>query len=270
MVEELKNRGNTAFTAGDYIEAEKIYSEAIEQYGGSNVLHTNRAAAKFQLSKYQECIADCDQAIKLDPKWVKAYFRKASSFEKIGDIRSCFETWSDAIKNCEVNAWLLNQMKTVKSLWLKNFKTQSVVSKEDLLSRYKLFKDSRERLSTLAHFWNISSSDERLKHFRFFISMIGGDSAASNSIEDVTAEVLPAMPMDNYRDLPRSNIEAFCAYFENQTSDDKTIILKSLWDILTNAEQTTVVTDLRLFVAHCTKAAAEAAKESVVPRVEEL
>lgn len=269
MVEELKNEGNAKFASGDFAEAERIYTSAIDQYGGSHILYTNRAAAKFQQSKYRECITDCDQAIVLDSKWVKAYYRKAIAFEKIGDIRSSFETWSDALKACEVNSWLLNQVKSAKSTWLKAFKTQTIISKEDIISRYKLFKDSRERLSTLAHFWNISSAEERLKHLHFFLSMIGGEGKTSVFNTELTADLLTAMPMDNYQDLPKENIKAFCEYFEAQSSEDKTSILKSFWDILTSTEQNTVVTDLKVFVSQSVEAVASAAEDDT-PRVEEL
>ena len=37
----------------------------------------NRANAHLALEQYDQCIQDCDQAIALDPDYVKAYYRKA-------------------------------------------------------------------------------------------------------------------------------------------------------------------------------------------------
>jgi hypothetical protein len=41
--------------------------------------------------------------------------------------------------------------------WLRRYKQATVTSSSDLLARYSLLTDSREKLSTMAHFWNASS-----------------------------------------------------------------------------------------------------------------
>jgi hypothetical protein len=64
----------------------------------------------------------------------------------------------------------------------------------------------------------------------------------------ITSDMMIEMPLHNYHDLPRNLIEAWCVYFESCDGQEKTQILKNIWDILTSLEQTAVIADLRLFL----------------------
>ena len=246
--EELKVKGNKAFASSNYDEAEKFYTLAIDETGGNAIFYTNRSAARYQLGKMEESISDADKAISMDPTWTKAYYRKAVALERLSDLSSCYETWSLAVKNCESTEWLKKQFQAITVTWGKHFKSVPVKSANDLLSRYKLLKDSRERLSTMAHFWNLSSQEERLSHFQFFLSMIGGVGRAADANSNIDPAMLLALPMDNYIDLPQSHIQSWCDYFQQLPAEEKTIILKGMWDTLSTTEQNTVVTDLKSFI----------------------
>ena len=45
---------------------------------------------------------------------------------------------------------------------------ENICDDDDFVRRYQMLTDVRERLSTLAHFWNESQEEERLDHFKFF------------------------------------------------------------------------------------------------------
>jgi hypothetical protein len=57
-----KDLGNKAFTAGNYEEAVKHYSEAIDISGAdaSHVYFANRANAHLNLDNFNLCIEDCN------------------------------------------------------------------------------------------------------------------------------------------------------------------------------------------------------------------
>ena len=56
------------FQNGDYESVVGMYTTAIQNAPEPNhIYHANRANAYFQLGKYEECIYDCTQAIKIDP-----------------------------------------------------------------------------------------------------------------------------------------------------------------------------------------------------------
>ena len=47
-----------------------------------HILYANRASAMLMLECYDECIMDCNRAIDIEPKYIKAYFRKAKALAR--------------------------------------------------------------------------------------------------------------------------------------------------------------------------------------------
>jgi len=82
-----KNRGNKYFRGGRYELAIKCYTEAIEKCPADKEIdlatfHQNRAAAHDQLDDLESVIADCNVAVKLNNKYVKALDRRAKTVRK--------------------------------------------------------------------------------------------------------------------------------------------------------------------------------------------
>jgi tetratricopeptide (TPR) repeat protein len=247
-MEDWRLKGNEAFKALDFSLAEEYYKKALE-VDRTHLLYTNLAAALFEQKKYEETIIAANQALVIEPTWVKAYFRKAIAFEALGNLRDSFQTWSDAVKHCENSSWLRKQYDKSKSAWFKKFKVESIIDTSDLLHRYAILTDSREKLSTLAHFWNLSSPEERMKHFLFFLGMIGGQAPSDEATLNLSVEMMQPMPMHNYPDLPMHQIQSWCNYFGSVDSSSKTHILEQFWYALTPKEQNDVVLDLQLFMS---------------------
>ncbi|KAJ1329230.1 serine/threonine-protein phosphatase 5 [Microdochium nivale] len=80
---EAKNEGNKAFAAHDWLKAVEFYDKAIELYDQEPTFYTNRAQAHIKSEAFGYAIADTNKAIELDPKLVKAYFRRALSYAAI-------------------------------------------------------------------------------------------------------------------------------------------------------------------------------------------
>ena len=59
------------------------------------IYHANRAACSLHLNRPEECVEDCTIAIMLNPKYVKAYLRRASAHEAL-------EQTEDALKDAKV------------------------------------------------------------------------------------------------------------------------------------------------------------------------
>ena len=64
---QLKEQGNKSFEKKKYLDADRLYSQAIELDPGSRPLWTNRAACRNTMEKYEEAISDCDTALSIDP-----------------------------------------------------------------------------------------------------------------------------------------------------------------------------------------------------------
>jgi DnaJ family protein C protein 7 len=80
-MEKAKNLGNEAFKEGRCEEAIEAYTEALG-YDALNTIYNstvycNRAAAKMKIKQYKEALEDCEESIKLNEGYIKAYTRKA-------------------------------------------------------------------------------------------------------------------------------------------------------------------------------------------------
>ena len=66
-----------------YEEAIEFFSKAIEfsteNTEGRHIFFANRAAALNSLERYEEAIIDATKSIELEPKYLKAYLRKAQA-----------------------------------------------------------------------------------------------------------------------------------------------------------------------------------------------
>uniref|UniRef100_A0A7S1IC37 Uncharacterized protein n=1 Tax=Eutreptiella gymnastica TaxID=73025 RepID=A0A7S1IC37_9EUGL len=85
---ECKKLGNTLFKEGSYEEAAGWYTRAIEltemnATDETAVYYTNRAACHAQQHAYKSVIGDCQAAIAINPKFTKAYMRRAMAYEGI-------------------------------------------------------------------------------------------------------------------------------------------------------------------------------------------
>ncbi|KAK3190549.1 Palmitoyl-protein thioesterase 1 [Lecanicillium sp. MT-2017a] len=93
---DLKNQGNKSFAAGDFPQAIKLYSEAIDLDSSQPAFFTNRAQAYIKTEAYGYAISDADKAIEIDPKLIKAYYRRGLARtailrpkEAIDDFKEC-------------------------------------------------------------------------------------------------------------------------------------------------------------------------------------
>lgn len=246
--DELKQQGNEYFVKGSYVEAIKCYTNAVDAHGATAVLLTNRAAANMGLEKFVQAREDAAAAIQLDQKFVKAYYRKASAELKLGMERAAFSTWMTCAQACDMTQWLKQQLNAAVTRWHGVYKTSTVDDSMDFLERYSVLPTSREKLSTLAHFWNESSKAERLQHFHYFLQLVGNTSEISEVYRNMMPEQMPDMPMHNYADLPIDGIPSWRTFFHTLDSDAKTALLKMMYEVLNNQEQGLVIQDLSVFI----------------------
>lgn len=79
--EDIKEQGNVAIKEGRFDDAIALYTKAVEVDPCNTklcaVLYANRALAHNKKKDTAKALADCDKAIELDEKYVKAYLRRA-------------------------------------------------------------------------------------------------------------------------------------------------------------------------------------------------
>ncbi|XP_042355939.1 tetratricopeptide repeat protein 1-like [Plectropomus leopardus] len=94
----LKEKGNSQFKAGDWLEAERSYTEALVLcpvcYSRERaVLFSNRAAARLHQDRKDQAIFDCSTAIKLNPDYVRALLRRAELYEQTEKLDEALEDY---------------------------------------------------------------------------------------------------------------------------------------------------------------------------------
>ncbi|KAM0510773.1 hypothetical protein ACHAPE_010543 [Trichoderma viride] len=95
---DLKNQGNKAFAAGDWPTAISFYDKAIEADATEPTFFTNRAQAYIKTEAYGYAIADATKAIELNPKLVKAYFRRGLARTAILKPKEATEDFKECVR----------------------------------------------------------------------------------------------------------------------------------------------------------------------------
>ena len=85
---EEKERGNVCFKLNDFEGAVRHYSESIQCDPTNVVYYLNRAMAYLKLKQYKDVDLDCTQALSLDNKNVKAFWRRGTARRFLGDLKS--------------------------------------------------------------------------------------------------------------------------------------------------------------------------------------
>lgn len=65
LADQLKEKGNLAFRAGDYQEAENLYTQAVQKYSRNQLIFTNRANVRLKLQKWDDAVNDCLKSIEI-------------------------------------------------------------------------------------------------------------------------------------------------------------------------------------------------------------
>ena len=76
----------------------KKFQAPLHEYGGKlAIYHSNRAACLSHLKRYEEAISDCNVAILLNPKYTKAYLRRAAAYEATERIEDALVDAKEAL-----------------------------------------------------------------------------------------------------------------------------------------------------------------------------
>ncbi len=72
----LKDRGNFHYKSNNFTKAIEYYLKSLEVNPNDPLVLHNLAVSQFKLQRYEECLANCTEAIRLDPKYKKVVFRR--------------------------------------------------------------------------------------------------------------------------------------------------------------------------------------------------
>ena len=95
--EALKEAGNKAYQARNFLEAIKLYTSAIE-LSQNHIYYANRANAYLELEKFSECIEDCVKAIEIDKTFAKSYYRQAKALINLQRLTEALEVLKQGLE----------------------------------------------------------------------------------------------------------------------------------------------------------------------------
>ncbi|TDG52014.1 hypothetical protein AWZ03_001684 [Drosophila navojoa] len=81
--------GNANYRQGNYENAVRMYSQALENIKDSPILYINRSLSYIKLSQFKRAIIDCDFVLnKLDEKNMRAWLYRAMAYKGLNDEAS--------------------------------------------------------------------------------------------------------------------------------------------------------------------------------------
>jgi len=91
----LKEKGNALLVQAKYSQAAEAYTEALA-LSPTAILYSNRAQALIKLEAYGAAILDAIEAITLDPTYIKAYYRRGSSYFALSKFKLALKDFKKA------------------------------------------------------------------------------------------------------------------------------------------------------------------------------
>jgi tetratricopeptide (TPR) repeat protein len=100
MSEREKEKGNELFKVGQIDESIQCYTKSILLDATNAKSFANRALAKMKCSPpdFEGAVNDCTAALKIDPNYIKAYVRRGTLLDKLGQFEAAVKDFEAANK----------------------------------------------------------------------------------------------------------------------------------------------------------------------------
>eukprot|EP01080_Neovahlkampfia_damariscottae_P005609 gene5609-9426_t len=96
--EEEKEIGNKNFKKGLFKEAIDHYTRGLSFSNTNSILFGNRGLCYFKMLEFEKCILDCDKALEINPRYTKAYLRRALSKFYLGCFSDALDDFKTTLK----------------------------------------------------------------------------------------------------------------------------------------------------------------------------
>ncbi|RHY37023.1 hypothetical protein DYB34_005397 [Aphanomyces astaci] len=113
--EDFKEKGNDALKAFKFPLAVEMYTTAISLIPTA-IYYSNRAAAHIKMESYGLALEDASESIKIDPSYIKAYYRRASANLPLGHLKDALRDYRTVVKMKPTSAEAKSKMKLCEQL----------------------------------------------------------------------------------------------------------------------------------------------------------
>lgn len=114
-----KEKGNEAFYSKDYEEAEAYYSRSLHFRADDPSSWANRALARLKLSQPVGALQDCEHALALNARYMKALHRKGKALYELGRYEEAVRSFQLALQespgNSQINGDLMVARRRLRS-----------------------------------------------------------------------------------------------------------------------------------------------------------
>jgi tetratricopeptide (TPR) repeat protein len=119
MADSEKEKGNEAFYAKDFEEAEAYYSRSLQYRADDPSTWANRALVRLKLERPDAALEDCEHALAVNPRYMKALHRKGKALydlQRYEDaVRSFQLALAESPGNTQINGDLMVARRKLRS-----------------------------------------------------------------------------------------------------------------------------------------------------------
>lgn len=110
----LKEEGNALVKKGEHKKAIEKYSQSLKHNPTEVTTYTNRALCYLSVKQYRDAIRDCDEALTMDGRNIKALYRRAQAHRELKNVRACIDDLNSLLKEEPKNGAALKLLQEVQ------------------------------------------------------------------------------------------------------------------------------------------------------------
>lgn len=171
VAQRFKEQGNQAYKNQDYAKAITCYSKAIEIDQLDPSYFTNRALCYFNINKFEECIKDCDRALRINNDLPKAWKKKSQSYLNLLKFDEAVEAAKQA---ASIEKTVTSKNELEEAEYLKSNYDRYVIAERE--------NDYAEALSCITHLVNKIPNNKAIKLLRVECLAKTGQTNEANSL----------------------------------------------------------------------------------------
>merc|ERR1712185_452120 len=119
MADSEKEKGNEAFYAKDYEESEAYYSRSLHFRADDPSCWANRALARLKLENASGALEDCEHALAINGRYMKALHRKGKALYELQRYEEAVQSFQLALMespgNTQINGDLMHARRKLRS-----------------------------------------------------------------------------------------------------------------------------------------------------------
>ncbi|VFQ98706.1 unnamed protein product [Cuscuta campestris] len=212
--EEFRYLGNEHYKKGNHAKALNQYNKAIAVSPGNAAYHCNRAAALIAVKRIDDALSECEEAIRLDPSYVRAHHRLGSLFLSLGQVENarphvCFPGHQPdhivmtKLERVEKHIWKCSDARRLRD-WRGMLREADAAIASGADASPQLFSCRAESLLKLSQLDDASSSLSKVPQMKFLPTT---SSSYSSKFFEMLSEA--------YLYFVRAQVELALGRFEN-------------------------------------------------------